>query len=253
MDHLSAKDKELKFHLINKYRALIAQRYTYDAIKDNPDVPSDITQGVVDALRYYFLEDLYPEPVQREKLDAAFKQLGHYVTQPAKVWGLLGNITLAIIRFGRQFPTALRAGLTALEAHNSANKFENTLLRGAIERGFSIPVSDEQFLHCITDLPFQQVESFILDLERLFAAFTNTQLLGKTISIMQGVLAEMKKKDHLYGPTEVEAIRLGLNIMQTGYDLFKDYDEQLKKDILFFVTSSERKFLKEIYAGHAGD
>ena len=240
-------ETELKHHLIIKYRELISKRYEFENISKHPDVPDDITPEIVAALKNYFLVNVYPEPELRDKLDAAFHELENYVHQPAKVWGLLGNLAGAIFRFGRQFPAALRAGLVSLEAHTSAKRFESDLLKCAIDSGYQVPMTDQQFLECIKAIPYHHMDRFIHELGNLFNSFTNTSLMEKTILIMHDVLKQMKKKNHLYGPNEVQAIVLGIDILQKGHDLFQNYDEQLKKDMVKFIISNERYFVKQVY------
>ncbi|HWB63274.1 MAG TPA: hypothetical protein VG603_07190 [Chitinophagales bacterium] len=237
----------MKRHLINKYRGLVAARYDYKAIKNHPDMPEGITPEIVDSLKGYFLGSLYPEPETREKLDAAFAELENYVLHPAKVWDILGNLTSAIFKFGLQFPSALRAGLISLEAYTSAKHFENTLLAAALKGGYKIPVSDEEFYECLTHIPKPELEKFIEELSHLFRSFTNTELLGKTIGIMEDVLARMKSKPDLYGENEVEAIELGLDIMRKGHALFVEYDDEMKEFILQFIANNERNFIESLY------
>src|ERR1700683_1575523 len=88
----------MKYHLISQYRNLVAKRYDYEILKDHPDMPANITVDVVQAVKQYFLENLYPEPELRMKLDSAFAELENYILHPAKVWDLLGNLTKAIFR-----------------------------------------------------------------------------------------------------------------------------------------------------------
>ncbi len=244
-----AIEAEMKYHLIEKYRELIAKKYDYNIIKNHPDIPASITADVVNSLKEYFLENLYPEPKKREKLDSAFSELQNYVMHPAKVWDLLGNLTSAIFKFGMQFPVALRAGLISLEAYTSTKHFENTLLKAALENGYTIPLSDEQFYECITFIPRREIDRFIKEVGHLFKSFTNTVLLEKTISILQDVLNRMKKKNDLYTPNEIEAIELGLSIMQKGHDLFMNYDDQIKEDILRFITTNETEFIDGLFGG----
>ncbi len=242
-------DVEMKYHLINKYRALVAERYEYKNVKKNLKLPENITPEIVETLRQYFLGNLYPEPAQREKLDAAFTELENYVTNPLKVWDLLGNITSAIFKFGFQFPAAIKAGLISLEAYTSANHFENTLTAAALKKKLTLPVSDKQFYDCLVSIPKKELYKFISELEQLFASFTDTNLLGKTISIMEDVIAKMKAKNGMYSPNEIEAIELGLDIMRKGYELFIQYDDSMKKEILQLITDSEKKFIDSLYNG----
>ena len=240
-------DKLMKSHLINKYRTVVASRYDYQTIKKNKKIPKGITPVMVDSLWDYFLNNLYPEAVQREKLDAAFSELENFMMHPSKVWDLLGNITSAVFRFGFQFPAAVKAGIVSMEAYTSAKHFENTLTHAATDKGFSVPVTDEQFYECLVAIPKEELEKFISELEHLFASFTNTDLLAKTISIMQDVVRKMEDKGSMYSANEVEAIQLGLDIMQKGYDLFIDYDDEMKEALLLFVTNNEKAFLNSLY------
>jgi hypothetical protein len=240
-------EAEMKSHLINKYRDLISERYEYDKIMEMPGLPPALTPEVVKPLRQYFLDNLYPDSKTRAKLDAAFTELENYVMHPAKVWDLLGNLTSAIFTFGLQFPAALRAGLISLEAYTSAKHFENTLLSAAMENRYTIPLTDEQFYNCLTTIPKPDLEKFIAEVSHLFRSFTNTVLLGKTITIMHDVIERMRSKPEMYGPNEVEAIELGLNIMQKGHDLFMDYDDEMKENILQFIARNEQQFLDSLY------
>ncbi len=242
-------DMEMKYHLINKYRSVVATRYEYKNVKKMLVLPDNITPEVVETLRQYFLNNLYPEPAQRAKLDAAFAELENYVMHPAKVWNLLGNITSAIFKFGFQFPAAIRAGLISMEAYTSAKHFENTLTSAALEKGLTIPVSDKQFYDCLIAIPKDDLYKFIGELEHLFASFTNTELLGKTISIMEDVVTKMKSKGDMYSHNEIEAIELGLDIMRKGYALFTEYDDEMKNEMLQLITDNEKKFIDGLYEG----
>jgi hypothetical protein len=243
-----SNDHEMRYHLIEKYRGVVAKRYDYALLKKKPGLPKNISPEVVETLKTYFLENLYPTIEQREKLDAAFAELENYMMHPSKVWDLLGNITTAIFRFGFQFPAAAKAGIVSMEAYTSAKHFENTLTHAAFEKGFSVPLSDEQFYECLVAIPQNELAHFIQELEHLFATFTNTDLLGKTISIMKDVVARMQKKSDVYSANEIEAIELGLNIMERGYALFIQYDDEMKEEILQFIMSNEKTFLDGLYA-----
>lgn len=245
--HTAKEDVAMKHHLINKYREVVAARYDYKEIKKSVKIPKGITSSMINTLRNYFLTNLYPESVQREKLDAAFTELENYMMHPSKIWNLLGNITSAVFRFGFQFPAAVKAGIVSMEAYTSAKHFENTLTHAALDKGYTIPLTDEEFYSCLTAIPKADLEKFISELEHLFASFTNTELLEKTISIMNDVVVKMKSKSDIYGPSEVEAIELGIDIMQKGLELFKTYDDETKQAILDFVTNNERDFLNSLY------
>ncbi len=240
-------DTEMKYHLIQKYRDVVEKRYDYKTIKKLYDLPEGIDKSVVDTLKKYFLESLYPEPAFREKLDAAFEELQNYVLHPGRIADLLGNIGSAIFRFGFQFPTAVRSGVSALEVHTAAKHFENSLLAGAKARNFTVPLTDEQFYDCLRSIPQSQLQKFIEEVGGLFKSFSNTDLLAKTLLIMDDVLARMYAKKDIYSANEIEAIELGRDIIRKGHDLFLHLDEEQKANILTLVTTNEQAFLESVY------
>jgi len=242
-------NKELKDHLIIKYRESITQRYDYDTIKNDPNLPMSFTRETVDEMRNFFLDNLYSMPKEREKLDAAFKQLESYVSNPAKVWGLLGNVAAAIFEFGFHFPSALRTGIVSLQTHTSARNFEANLLQAAVDRKYKAPLTEAQFHECLAALPKEQVNTFIDELTELFKSISDTTLLEKTIHILKNVLKRMGEKKDLYGPDDRSAIQLGINILNKGYKLLSQYDETTKKDIVEYITYSETKFLDSLGKG----
>jgi hypothetical protein len=240
-------NKKLKHHLIDKYRESINERYDYDNIKDDEHLPKSFTRKTVNELRTFFLDNLYSSPASREKLDGAFMQLETFITHPSKIWGLLGNLPSAILQFGFHFPAAIKAAASALETHTSARHFEDTLLQAAIDRGFTVPLSEKQFMECLGALPDEQLQSFIGDLSSLFRTISDTELLSKTIQIMQDVLRRMDEKRDVYGPEDKDAIALGIDLFKKSYALLEKYDEEMKEAILNFVIYNETKFIDSLH------
>ena len=243
----STADVEMKYHLIQKYREVVEKRYDYKTIIKLHHLPEGIDKAVVDTLKKYFLESLYPEPKYREKLDAAFEELQNYVLHPGRIADLVGNIGSAIFRFGFQFPTAVKSGLSALEVHTAAKHFENSLLAGAIKNKLTVPITDEQFYMCLRSIALVQLQKFIEEVGGLFHSFSNTDLLAKTLMIMDDVLERMYAKKDVYSANEIEAIELGREIIRKGHDLFLHLNEQQKADILDLVTTNEQAFLESVY------
>ena len=242
---------ELANHIIEKYRALIKVRYDYEPMKQKLDLPDELTKEVVDSVRTYFLNSIYPPIETRRKIEAAFATLGSYMTHPGKIWRLLGNMTLAAFKFGKQFPAALKAGYISLQSYLDAKKYEKTLLEAAIEKGFSFPISDEQFEECMAKIPREDVEDFLNIVKALFRSLTNEELLERTIMIMHTVISKMQKFPHLYSETEIEGIYLGIDIIENGYKLFSSFDERTSSLVIDCILQNEHQFFDEVYSSQA--
>ncbi len=243
---LSADELHLRYHLIDKYRDLISRRYE-DVIENIDRTGVDLSPQVAHKIKDFFLGNVYPDHVHREKLDAAFKELGRFTTNPSLVWGLLGSLPVAIMQFGRQLPAAIRAGMTSLQAYTSAIAFEDAMLGKAIEKGYQEPLSDEQFFECLRAIPHKSLDTFINEASVLFMVISDTTLLTKTMNIMKDVIKRMKSKPATYTTDQVDAIRIGLDLMEKGYELLEPYDEHTKKAIIDFIVENERNFLDEVH------
>ncbi|MFN8309586.1 MAG: hypothetical protein U0T73_06440 [Chitinophagales bacterium] len=239
-------ENALRNRLIVMYRDSIARRYDYNNIKKDPKLPKALKKEEVHELRDFFLEHLYAAPENRARLDKAFAQLESYVSNPAKVWGILGNLAGALLQFGMHFPNALKAGMATLETHHAARRLENGLLKAAQQFGYDVNMTDEQFQKCLATLPVATLEKFIGDLSRLFMVISDTVMLDKTLQILHNVLERMKKKPDLYGTADTEAIQLGIDILLMGKNLLGKYDAETKKQLLEFIQHNELRFIESI-------
>lgn len=242
-------NKSLKNHLIEKYRESIATRYDYANVKKSPFKPKGFNEKVVTELRTFFLDSLYSAPVEREKLDAAFSQLESYVSNPSKITGVIGSLASAIFQFGFHLPAAIKTGMDTLETHTAARKFENELLNIAVKKKFKVPLTDEQFRYCLASLPEEQVTHFINVLVDLFHHISDDVIMEKTINILNSVLHRMKERSDIYGKADLDAIQLGIDILNQGRNLLLKYDDEMKKGIVDFVQQSEMEFMRSLREG----
>ncbi len=247
MNSVITNEKQLAVHLIDKYRESIKQRYDFGHLSEQFVLSSQLDEEVIEAMRNYFLECLYPTAEERRTVDIAFDSLRSFVRHPAKTWALLGNMAGAIFRFGTQFPQAIRAGVVSLESYLDAKHFENRLLKAALREQMSVPLTDEQFEKCIADIPRKEIEIFTGHILSLFQSMANTLLLKKTIAIMEDVLSKIKKRKDIYSEEDVKGIELGINILRRGYELFKDYPESLKMEVITTIKENEKWYLDKIY------
>lgn len=232
--------------IIQNYRALIDERYQFNAIKKKEGFPKILKKESVEKFKDFFLNYLYAPPAQRQKLDDAFKQLESYISHPQKIMGIIGNLAFSIFKFGSTLPLALRAGKSALNTHLAARNFEASLEAAALNLKLDENMNAEQFKSCLAALPKQQLNDFIEDLATLFVIITNPKLLGKTIEIMQEVLEEMKRKTTIYTADDTDAIQLGIDIFTKGSQLLKEYDDAERSEIINFIVKNEKQFIDSL-------
>lgn len=234
-------------HIILKFREMVAGRYRYEDLKIRFPLPPTIQPAVIADVQLYFLECLYPAPEDREGLENAFLHLGRYVRQPQKIFGIFGNLTGALFKFGRHFLQALKAAFGALDAFLGAKQFEQQMVIIANRKGIVPPLSDQDFEDCMSDISRQEFEQFIENVVGLFSLMMHTELRRKTIGILDDVIATMHRKPHVYPPHDIEGITLGRSLLKRGDEIFSKYDEHTRKDILEIVTKNEQWYLSKVY------
>lgn len=241
-------ESALAEHLIELYRNKVSERYTYQNLDQKIKLPASITPEVVEEMRHYFLNYVYPPAAEREQLEAAFGHLQEYVQKPSKVWFLLGDMASAVVRFGLQLPKALKAGVLTLESYLNAREFEQMLLKQAKEEYLEPPLNDVQFETLMGTLPRHKVEHFINEVGNMFSLLSDTRLSKKTIQIIEKVIDKMLKHPGVYTAEEVEGIQLGLQILKEGNKLFEKYSHSTKRDIVAAVKEAEHQYLDYLYA-----
>jgi hypothetical protein len=243
-------DKEEAFvkYLIDVYRQLISDRYQYESLKKAGVLSDKIDKKIVDSIRTFFLNDVYPDFEKRKHIEEAFETLGSYVTQPAKALGLFGSVTSAIFMFGRHLPAAINAGIVTLQSFVDARHLEEKFIYAAKENFSNVEFTTEEMKQCIVQIPKADLEKFINDVKEMFLLMSNVELLEKTIRIMDMVIDKMKSKPKLYSKQEVEGIVLGRNILVNGLKLFKNYPDSLKKEIAETIYRVEMSYADELYS-----
>ncbi|MCP4122808.1 MAG: hypothetical protein GY751_13740 [Bacteroidetes bacterium] len=239
----SVRDKDI----INKFREMVGKRYEYTSLSERFDLPDAISEEVIAEIEEYFLDSIYPEAQKRQELEEAFAGLGSYVRSPRKIWGLLGNMSRALFKFGRQFPTALRAGMNGLEAFMGAKDFEAQMVHQAHLKVVQGEISDEMFERLMARLEKKDVTKFINDVRKLFKTMTNTTLIHKTIHILDSVVETMNDKKNIYPQKEIDGILLGRSILVGGYELFSKYDEATKQLMVEYIFKNEMWYTDHVF------
>jgi hypothetical protein len=246
-DH-SAQETALINKLIEVYRELIRTRYQYDLLLREGMLPRSIDKKMVDAIRNFFLNDVYPDAAKRKTIESAFAVLGSYVNQPAKAIALFSSMASALFIFGRHLPAAINAGIITLKSYLDARHLENKILTAAAQNQLDENLTLEDLKKCIVYIPKEELELFISNVQEMFLLMSNTELLEKTIRIMEKVVNKMKSKPTLYSADEVKGIMLGIDILKHGMEIFKEYPDRTKYEIAQTIYNVEMSFINNLYS-----
>ncbi|MEM9990836.1 MAG: hypothetical protein AAF738_03675 [Bacteroidota bacterium] len=236
-----------RHELIKGYRRMIEQRYQYERIASQYDIPASFDEERVALFRQYFLAYIYPPAHKREALDAAFEHLDSYIKQPEKLLRLLLDSTSLLFKYGRHLPKILMAGLKALKSFRVANQFEEKLIAAANNAPIQPPYSVENIYQFLRILPREEIEDFIVQSEPLLATLHDRVLVRKIIEIVEQLIQKMRQRPNLFSPEEVRGLQIGYELIKEGNGLFDQLSKEDQQQIFKFILQIERDVLKQLF------
>lgn len=233
-------------HLINILRQTVEERYQFYNLQNITNLNISISKEMVDELRSFFLQYIYPDAQTRVTLNKAFENLDRHIKSPMHLIDLLGNSISMAFHFGLQFPKAFRAGFQTLESFKQAILFEDILCSEAIAQNMKLPITNDDFEKMIAKLPQENVHKFIKNSDELFKTLTDIPLLKKSIEIISELIMKMKDKPKIYSKDDIDGITTALGILKAGYHLFHNLTTEEKENIIELIKEVENKNLERI-------
>ena len=232
--------------IIEGYRAAVLQRYQYQNIKRNYQIPDSVDEETVAKLRNYFLSYVYPEFEKRAELNKAFQSLDDYIKHPQKLLKILWSASILIFRYGRRLRGILNAGLKAMKSFQAATKFEQVFVEEAIKNKIEAPYDLDKMNALIRQLPREEIESFIETSQSLFETLHDQVLIRKMIAVIAHLVFVMRKDENIYSINQINALELGLEMLKEGNQLFNELAEEDQQQLVSLIVTIERDMLDQI-------
>lgn len=230
------------------YRKVVEDRYQYDDLKTQYELPDSFGEDKVNQFRTYFLEYIYPHPDKRAELNEAFDQLDNYIKQPQKLVRLVLDSAFLLFKYGRHLRSILGAGMKALRSYRSATRFENRLAKIAQRSGVIPPFTNVQINQFISKLPKSDIDQFVENSQSLFETLHDRSLIKKIQEIVDHLISKMRKRPNVYGPSEVKGLEIGRDIIVHGDALFDELSKEEQSRLLETVLRIEKDTLDRLFA-----
>lgn len=233
--------------IIIGYRTVIKERYQYAILKKQYDLPNTVTKSIVDAIRNYFLTYVYPDVIQREKLNEAFTTLDDFTKNPQKLLNLLLDSLQLIFSHGKHLPKIFNAGLKAMKSFRGATKFENALADIASKENVKPPFTSDKINGLLKKLQQEEIQEFITNTEAFFSIIHDKVLVQKIQEIITFLIQKMKKKSNLFSKKEIQGLELALETISKGDELLNQLTNENQKILIDFVVTIEKDHLNTIF------
>ena len=239
--------EQIHKEIILAYRQLMEERYQYDSLNKDYNLPPAFDAKRIELFQNYFLEYVYPAPEERKALEEAFENLGNYIKNPEKLLRILIDSGSLIFKYGRHLPKILKAGLKALKSFITANELESKLVENAIELKIEAPFSPKDIQTILAHLPKQDLMNFVANNETLFETLYDRKLVKNIIVIVETLITKMKKRPQIYSIAEINALAIGRDIIKHGNLLFNDLSKKEQRQILETVLKIEKDAIEELF------
>lgn len=244
---MELSEEEILNEVIIGYRKVIDDRYQYENLKTNYELPESIDEAIVNEIKYFFLNYIYPDIEKRDELNGAFQTLDKNIRRPDNLFGLLKESMKLIFQHGRHLPKIMLAGLKALKSYRAATEFELTLVKAAIKEQIEPPYSIEKINSLIKTLSLDEIEQFIDSTESLFMVMYDDTLVKKIQEVIGYLIERMKKNTELFSADEVKGLEIGLEMIKRGDDVLNNLSEEHKDILIQFIIQVEKDNLEELF------
>ncbi len=233
--------------IIEGYRNVIFERYQYVNLKEKHELPDFLSEEVVNLVRNYFLNFIYPPQNKRFELNDAFKSLDSFIKQPEKLFNILVDSVKLAFKYGRHLPKILNTGIKALKSFRAASSFENKLVEQAIAQKINAPYDKTKIYTLIKSLSRSEIEEFIEQSQSLIVVFHDKPLVVKVRSIIQDLINIMTTKSDIYSTSEIKGLEIGLEMLTEGEILFNSFPKNDQEQLIQLIIVLERGILDEIF------
>ena len=246
MSHQERKiEQQFKHAFIEHYRKIIRSRYQYQKIKAQLPINRAVTKETVDAIRYYFLEYIYPPIHTRNDISLLFLTLKSYVYNPDKIFVLVNSMTTSLLKFGFYLPQAIKGAVSIWRSLTNAQAIENIFVEIAHKNGAKLPMSQKDFLLYMSQIPNETLHNFNKEIYKLLSSFFEVKFLKKTIELLESIIHTMKEKN-LSNTEDINAITFGLDIVKRGSEILAPYPKNVQKEIVEIIYEYEKIFIDDL-------
>jgi AcrR family transcriptional regulator len=243
---MEAKEDILRA-VIEGYRETVSQRYQYQRIKANYELPETVDKELVDAIRSYFLNYIYPDFEKRAELNDAFESLDNYIKQPEKLLRILMDSVKLIFSHGRHLPKILTTGLKALRTFIAASQFEESLVKEAVKNNVKAPFDSSKIDGLVALLSRKEINDFIEGSQSLFETLHNRVLVEKIKEVLEQLISNMRGNPASYSSSEVKGLEIGLEMISEGDALFNKLTKEDQQRAVHLIIDIEKDNLSSIF------
>ncbi len=261
-------ERIIRREVVKSFHKEIHNRYRMEHLLAVPELTKkklleNVTQTDVDRFEALFLSTVYPELESREKRDRSFGSLIRMLKNPRALAHIIPSIPRIMLRYGTQFPFALKIGLNSVLAFNLSMKLENKMVENlaaiAAERGVKIDksykIDDEDYRTAYIIVPYENARHMIGLAHSVMTAGSQSGIMDTAWNIMNEVQASLIQKDENRVEAglqpehaqDIDAIEYGKSALDNIRSTFNLYDKAMMLRVIDISWINELDYLDKMY------
>ena len=226
-------NEELERRVIAFYRDELLQRYAIAKLRDFEQFDG-IPDVHLNALRDFFLEDVYPPFGKREELDDAFHHLSTLLRSPRRLRPLLRVTLSSAWHLGNRFPAVIAAGRHTVAAFEKTRGLEDKLIAAAhdLNQKRKLDNTRNDMALVLAQVPEETVLDLVDNVVHLLTSLSDVGTLESMVQIIERCLRVMESKPQVYKEHERRGAALGLSIVRNGLALFERLDPEVFPEVI---------------------
>lgn len=251
----TTRQRILHNRVITFFREELDRRYDLEHLQEIPSIAQEgllegLTQEMIDRVKTFFREVLYPEGEERHKRDKSIEQVVALLNNKARLMSLLPSLPGMVFRYGAALVSAAQAGSEVLSAYRFSSKIEDKAIENmeeiCEEKGVQIddsaPLPSDLFRLAFSRIPRNWPEEMMSHLIEL----TKLGMHRGTVDATKDVLSRLRKT--LHSEEERQAIDHALWVLERLEEEVRHHSRAMLERLLRISELSENQYLDDLYS-----
>lgn len=207
MEKENRKEELIRRQVVHKFHAELERHYNLDTLrKVFPELNDDLkhfTQEDLDRAKEMFISVIYPAPENRHDMEKSFEVLIRMLKSPRKLFDTIPAMPVIIIKYGKNFPSALHIGLNSIVAFRLSRKLENQMTQNVLSLlvAYGVPFTEEYVLDDSTyfdaylDVPYNLYQKMIRVAFWILNAGKQSRIAETAYNILNDVQIALIRRD----------------------------------------------------------
>jgi len=237
------------------FREELDKRYHMEHLQEIPSIAQEgllegVTQEMIDRVKGFFREVLYPEGEERYKRDKSIEKVMALLNNKARLMVLLPSLPGILFRHGGALVSATQAGSSVLSAYRFSSKIEARAVENLeeiceekeVQIEESVPIPSSMFRRAFSGVPRDWSEKMMSHLIEL----TKLGMHHGTVDATKEVLTQLRES--LSSEEERQAIDHALWVLQRLEEEVRHHNRVTMKRLLRIIELSETQYLEDLYS-----